>query len=81
MDIELLNWLKDSKYRIVTLKSLLANPMLSSEIANKLNLNRASMSRILRDLKSRNLVKPISNKSRTVTYIVNDKYRQIMKEL
>ena len=81
MDIELLNWLKDGKYRITILKLLNNNPLLSSELANKLELNRASMSRILGDLKSMDLVKPNSNKSRTVTYTLTQKGLTIINEI
>lgn len=73
MDVELINWLKDGKYRIKTLRLLSAKPMLSSEVANRLGINRASMSRILRGLKERGLVSAVSGKSRTVTYVLTKK--------
>ncbi len=70
MELELKNWLKDGKYRKLTLKLLSKQDLLSSEIAMKLEINRASMSRILRDLKEKNLVDTTSGNSRTVTYSI-----------
>ena len=81
MDLELVTWLKDGKYRIKTLKLLKIKSYLSSELAISLNINRASMSRILRVLKEKELVKPISNKSRTISYTLSDKGTRILKEL
>jgi DNA-binding MarR family transcriptional regulator len=79
MDVELINWLKDGKYRIKTLRLISAKPMLSSELANRLGINRASMSRILRGLKERDLVSAVSGKTRTVTYTLTEKGLEILK--
>ncbi|MCD6547751.1 MAG: winged helix DNA-binding protein [Nanoarchaeota archaeon] len=79
MDVELLNWVKDGKYRIKTLELLNSQPLLSSELANKLDINRASMSRILRGLKEKGLVSPISNNTRTVTYVLTKKGKELLK--
>ncbi len=81
MDAELLAFLKDGKYRIKTLKLLNKKPMLSSELATLLNINRASMSRILRDLKEKDLVTSISNKTRTVVYTITEKGKKCLEEL
>lgn len=70
MNIELLTWLKDGKYRLATLRQLSNKSRLSSELANALEVNRTSMSRILRDLKEEKLVEGICNKTRTVSYIL-----------
>lgn len=79
MDFELINWIKDGKYRINTLELLASKPWLSSELADNLNINRASMSRILRGLKEKELVFPISGNSRTVTYTITKKGRELLK--
>jgi DNA-binding MarR family transcriptional regulator len=79
MDVELINWLKNGKYRIKTLYLLSAKPMLSSELAKKLNISRAAMSRILRGLKERGLVFAVSGKTRTVTYVLTEKGLEILK--
>lgn len=81
MDLELINWVKDGKYRIRTLELLSSQPLLSSELANKMDINRASMSRILKSLKERGLVESISNNSRTVTYTLTDKGSQLFKKI
>lgn len=81
MDLQLINWLKDGKYRVKTLRTLLARPMLSSELAERLAINRTSMSRILRALKERGLVYTVSGQSRTVTYALTEKGLEIVKIL
>ena len=81
MDIELLNWIKDGPYRIRVLKVLLKGSKLSSELALSLNINRASMSRILRLLKQRNLVSAVSGNSRTVTYVISEKGREVLADM
>lgn len=81
MNVELINWLKDGKYRVKTLSLLSTQPLLSSELANKLGINRASMSRILRGLKERGLVSAVSGKSRTVTYVLTKKGSEALKIL
>lgn len=79
MDVELITWLKDGKYRIKTLRLLTAKPMLSSELAKRLGINRASMSRILRGLKEHGLVSAVSGKTRTVTYTLTEKGLEILR--
>ena len=81
MDIKLVNWVKDGKYRIKTLKLLKVEPKLPSELASKLNVNRASMSRILKDLKTKELVDSISSESRTSTCYLTKKGKELVKEL
>lgn len=71
MDIDIINWVKDGKYRIKVLKLLQEKTHISSELAIKLNVNRASMSRILRDLKNKGLVSDYSKRTRTVTYTLS----------
>tara|TARA_Y100000310_G_C20032413_1_gene512400 strand:+ start:37 stop:285 length:249 start_codon:yes stop_codon:yes gene_type:complete len=79
MDVDLLCFLKDGKYRIKVLKLLDEKPMLSSELANILNVNRASMSRILKVLKEKDLVVSNSNKTRTVIYSLSNSGKKIIK--
>ncbi|MCD6226402.1 MAG: ArsR family transcriptional regulator [Candidatus Aenigmarchaeota archaeon] len=81
MDTDLLGFLKDGKYRIKTLNLLNEKPMLSSELAKQLNINRASMSRILRVLREKNLVFSTSNKTRTVVYSITEKGKKVLEEL
>lgn len=81
MDLELLGYLKDGKYRIKTLELLSKSSHISSELADKLDVNRASMSRILRSLKDMGLVKASSGKSRTVVYSITDKGLKGLKEV
>jgi len=80
MDIKLITWLKDGQYRIKTLELLQNSPLLSSELASALDINRASMSRILRVLKEKGLVKQVSAKSRTVSYCLPDKGIKALKQ-
>jgi len=79
MNIELMNWVKDGRHMIRTLNALSVSPLLSSELASRLSINRASMSGILRALKERGLVSAISGKSRTVTYIITKKGLDALK--
>jgi len=81
MDLVLLNWLKDGKYRIATLRLLTDTPKLPSELANKLDINRASMSRILNDLRDKELIEQISSKSRTVTQKLTQKGKEAIRSL
>lgn len=66
MDLVLVNWMKDGKYRIAVLKTLGNKNLLSSELASELGINRASMSRILRDMKNKGLVRSTTGDSRTI---------------
>ena len=79
MELELTNWLKDGKYRLAVLKLIAQESLLSSELAVKLNLNRASMSRILRNLKDKGLVDAITSGSRTVTYVITKRGKEALK--
>jgi DNA-binding MarR family transcriptional regulator len=81
MDADLLVFLKDSIYRIKILKILERKSMLSSELALELDVNRASMSRILKLLKEKDLVISTSNKTRTVLYSISEKGKKIIGEL
>lgn len=81
MDLNLLSYLKDGKYRIKTLELLYESPYISSELAEKLNVNRASMSRILRSLKEKELVVPSTNNSRTVVYCITENGKNAIIEV
>lgn len=81
MSIELVNWLKDGNYRIPILKQLENQNYLSSELAKHFEVNRASMSRILKLLEKKELVESISSGSRTVTYVITKKGKDAMKDL
>lgn len=81
MDLILTNWIKDGKYRIAVLKMLVNSNLLSSELASKLEINRTSMSRILRDLKNKGLVKQTAGESRTITYSITASGKKALEEL
>ena len=81
MSLELVNWLKDGNYRIPILKLLEHKNYLSSELAKHFGVNRASMSRILKVLEKKELVESISSGSRTVTYVITKKGKDIIQEL
>ncbi len=79
-NLKIINWLKDSKYRIQILGLLFMKPYLPSEIAKKLDTNRSSISRILKGLKKRELVKGIQEESRTITYILTERGKEIYNQ-
>ncbi|MFH1607210.1 MAG: MarR family transcriptional regulator [Nanoarchaeota archaeon] len=81
MSIELVNWLKDGNYRIPILKLLNNKNHLSSELAKHFEVNRASMSRILKALEKKELVESISSGSRTVTYVITEKGKTVIGDL
>lgn len=83
MKLEKIAFLKDGKYRIAILKELSESPKLPSEIAFKLNISRASLSRILRTLKEKGMVESHSKNSRTIVYSISiegvDTLRECLK--
>ena len=81
MDLELIGFLKDGKYRLSILKEIYISPKLPSEIAKKFEVNRSSISRILRDLKKRNLVSIHSTSSRTKLYAITNLGREAIAGL
>jgi DNA-binding MarR family transcriptional regulator len=81
MDLSIINWLKDGIYRLKILNLLKDKNYLSSELADKLNINRASMSRILKKLKEKKLVETISSNSRTITYVISTKGKDILNKI
>ena len=81
MDVNLLGFLKDGTYRIKTLEILNKKHMLSSELAVELDVNRASMRRMLKVIKERNLVISTSNKTRTVVYSISKTGKGVLEEL
>jgi len=81
VDIETVNWVRSGPQRIPVLKLLRAKPRLPSEIAQELNLNRASVSRILADLKGKGLVVNTKGKTRTITYLVTEQGRKLLDSI
>ena len=77
----LINWLKDSKYRIRFLEKLNKNPQLPSELANIFDINRSSVSRVLNDLKKKGLIESISENSRTTTYFLTNLGETVLTKL
>ena len=78
MGLELINWLKDGKYRIKVLGILSKRSLLSSELAQELGINRASMSRILKNMKMNEVITSTTSRSRTVTYSITRKGKELM---
>jgi len=78
MNLDIISFLKDGKYRLDLLKDIKESPKLPSEIAKKFQLNRASVSRILRDLKNKNLIIPHSEKSRTIIYSITKSGEEVL---
>lgn len=81
MELELLGYIKDGKYRLKTLKLLNNSPSLPSELADKLNVSRSSMSRILRNLKGKMLITSSKSSSRTLIYSITDKGKKLLSEI
>lgn len=79
--LELITWVKDGPYRLKVLKILGIKTKLPSELADELDVNRASVSRILKDLKAKDLVTSIRNSSRTISYSLSDLGEKLYKEL
>ncbi len=79
--LELINWIKDGKHRITILKRLSENSSLPSELANKLDIDDTTVSRVLNQLKAKGLVDSVSKKSRTVTYFITNEGKSILKEI
>jgi len=81
MDLDTICFLKDGKYRILVLRELSISPLLPSEIAKKFELNRSSISRILKGLKEKGLIESNSSKTRTIAYFISKKGKEILEEL
>ncbi|MBA7606119.1 hypothetical protein ES703_13258 [subsurface metagenome] len=81
IDRRLMAWLKDGPYRVSILKILRDAPMLSSELANKIQTHRSSTSRVLKKLKEKNLINGASRNSRTVEYSLTPKGRIYLERL
>lgn len=54
--LEIKNWLISGRFRIPVLKNLEQGPKTPSQLAHNLEINRASISRILRVLKEKRLI-------------------------
>jgi DNA-binding transcriptional regulator GbsR (MarR family) len=78
MSTELINWLRDGRYRLKILNLLVSRPMLPSEIAKALDISRSSVSRILKGLRDRGLVKTIHGRTRTITYVATDSALKVL---
>jgi DNA-binding MarR family transcriptional regulator len=79
--LEILTWLKDGKYRIKILTLLSQRSYLPTELSNALKIDRASISRVLKSLKQKELVEVITPKSRTSSYVISKKGIQVMDYL
>lgn len=76
--LEIINWLKSGKYRVPMLNELLS-PKSPSELAGILNINRASVSRIIKDLTSKKLIDCTESGAKTKLCIINEKGKHIIK--
>lgn len=81
VSIKLITWAKDGKYRINVLRLLFERSYLPSELADKLDVNRASISRILKSLKEKRLIKEITAGSRTKSYYLANKGKELIMKL
>jgi len=81
MDVKILTWLKDGKYRIKVLNLLKTKSHLPSELAKELGLNRASVSRILKQMREMKLIQSTSAGSRTISYSISEKGKSATKGL
>ena len=79
--LELVTWVKDGPYRLRVLQLLSKKSYLPSELADELDVHRASMSRILSDLKEKNLISGVSCESRTVLYSITVTGLEVLKTL
>lgn len=80
MKFETIAFLKDGKYRIAVLKELNESPKLPSEIALKLNISRASISRILKTLKDSGMVESHSKNGRAIVYSITEEGESGLRE-
>ena len=80
MRLETLAFLKDGKYRVAILKELTNSPKLPSEIAFNLEINRASVSRILRIMKEKGMVQSHSGEGRVVLYTITEEGKNALQE-
>ena len=78
---ELIAWVKDGPYRLKILLALEQRSYLPSELANKFEINRASVSRIMKNLKEKNLVIPTRSGSRTCSYSTTDLGKKLMSKI
>ena len=78
---ELIAWVKDGPYRLKILLALEQRSYLPSELANKFEINRASVSRIMKNLKGKNLVIPTRSGSRTCSYSTTDLGKKLMSKI
>lgn len=78
---DIITWVKDGPYRRKVLNKLGNENYLSSELADSLNINRASMSRILRQMKNKDLVDGTKAGSRTKSYSLTDKGKKVLENI
>jgi len=78
MSLDLIGFLKDGKYRLKVLEELEKRPLLPSELAEILDINRASVSRVLKDLREKELVNFTSNNTRTILYSISETGKKII---
>jgi len=78
MSLDLIGFLKDGKYRLKVLEELEKRPLLPSELAEILDINRASISRVLKNLREKELVNSTSNNTRTILYSISETGKKII---
>ena len=76
---ELIVWVKDGNYRIKILKILEKDRLISSEIAEKINNHRSTTSRILKNLKDKQLISSVNAGSRTRMYSISEYGKEVLK--
>ncbi len=72
VDLELLNWIADSPYRLAILKILHNKPNIPKNISKEIGIHKSSLSRILKGLYKQKLVEKVTSSSRTITYKITE---------
>ena len=82
LDFEkLIAWVRDGPYRILILKRLGLKPEMPSILARSLNIHKSSVSRVLSDLRERNLIQEIPSGGRTKHYTLTTKGKDLLDEI
>ena len=79
--LDIVTWAKDGRQRVAVLRFLSSQSLISSELAERVGVNRASMSRTLTALRMKGLVNSVKGGSRTVSYSITSKGRSVLREI
>ena len=79
--LDIVTCAKDGRQRVAVLRFLSSQSLISSELAERVGVNRASMSRTLTALRMKGLVNSVKGGSRTVSYSITSKGRSVLREI